>query len=55
MKIIVTAGELITKGAWEKFCAKYCMDNYAIADGRMTESIAFELTEESARDLGLLI
>lgn len=54
MKLIVTPRELIERGLWEAYCKMTGLDEWAVSEGRMDSGDEVTLTEDQARELGLL-
>lgn len=54
MEVVVTVQELLDKGIWKGFCNLKDFDPYTLSEGLLLKSDEFRLTEEEARELGLL-
>jgi len=54
MKIIITAGEAIEKGYWEKVCKWRGWNVWSFNEGLMDRKETIELTEWEANELGIL-
>lgn len=54
MKIVITAGEALNRGMWEKICDLKGFNVWAINEGLLDESYEIILTEEDAKKLGIL-
>jgi len=54
MKILITAGELQERDKWLEFCNMKGVNVYALKEGLMTDDEEFTLTEEEAKELGLI-
>lgn len=54
MKIVITAKEALEKGIWEDLCKLkgYCV--YCIKEGKMPSDEEIALTEQEAKELGLI-
>lgn len=50
----ITARELIEKGLWVEACELIGVNEYAVNEGMMESDEKLTLTEEQARQLGLL-
>ena len=54
MKIIITAGEAIDMGIWEKLCDMKGISIYTINEGVMGGNEEIVLTKEQAIELGII-
>jgi len=55
MKILINPREVIKRGKWMQFCDMKGINPHAIAEGQMEDTEIFELTEEQAEQLCLVI
>ena len=54
MKLTYTANEIMVCGDWLKFCEIKGINEYAMNEGLMSGNEEFELTEDEAREIGLI-
>jgi hypothetical protein len=54
MKILITASEAIESGVWEKICRQKGWNEWAVNEGLMDSDEEISLTEEEAKELGLI-
>ena len=54
MKITITAGELGDKGLWKDFADRYGYCGWALNEGRIKADDELQITNEDAREWGLL-
>jgi len=54
MKIIITAGEISNKGLWEEACELLDINVWALNEGTIDSDEELVLSEDQARQLGLL-
>lgn len=54
MKITITVNELMNRGLWLQACRLLGIDEYAVNEGRLHMETTLELTEEQAKELGLI-
>lgn len=54
MQIKITAGELMNRGIWIRFCELTGTNDWALAEGLADSDTEFNLTEEHAYELGIL-
>ena len=54
MKLIITAEEALNKGIWDKLCDLKGINVWAINEGMMDSTDEIALTEEEARELGII-
>ena len=54
MKLIITPEEARAKGVWDKLCDIKGMNVWAIIEGLIDSNAEIVLTEDEARNLGLL-
>jgi hypothetical protein len=55
MKVLINPRELIKRGKWMQFCDMMGLNPHVIAEGQMNDTVIFELTEEQAEQLCLVI
>jgi len=54
MKITVTLGELMDRGAWLEACELLGLNGWALKEGLASDNDEVTLTTDQARQLGLL-
>lgn len=54
MTIIVTANELMDKGAWDNFCEARGLNVWAVNEGLMDSNEQFTLTTEEVKQYGFI-
>ncbi|RDJ35155.1 MAG: hypothetical protein DWQ19_09995 [Crenarchaeota archaeon] len=54
MKITITARELFDRGLWMDYCNLTGTNDWAIAEGLMSDDEELSLTHKQAKKLGLL-
>ena len=54
MEIIVSFGEIFDRGIWLEFCEVAGVNEWAINEGLATKDDTKVLTEEQAKELGLI-
>ncbi len=54
MNIIITAGEALEGGYWEKLCGFRGWNVWAVNEGLMDRAERIELTEWEANELGIM-
>jgi hypothetical protein len=53
MKYVLTAGELLDRGVWIRFCELRGINEWAMNEGLMSSDEEFTFTEEEAVKLGI--
>lgn len=53
MIIRISAGEILDRADWDKFCALKGINEWALNEGRMDSEDMFDLTLDEARQIGL--
>ena len=54
MYCVITAREAFDKGIWEDLCRIKGINEWAVNEGLMNDSEEIRLTEEEARELGIV-
>ena len=54
MKIILTAGEAINKGIWDKICELKGYNPWCVNEGLMDSDDEIKLTSKEAKKIGLI-
>jgi hypothetical protein len=54
MLIQITAKEAMDKGVWDEICSLKHINEYAVNEGLMDSDETITLTEEEAKELGLI-
>lgn len=54
MRIILTASEILDRGAWDTFCEDRGISVWAMNEGQMDSDEEFSFTEAEARKYGFL-
>ena len=54
VKVAITARELMDRYLWDRACDLLGISPWAVSEGQMDSSDTVELTQEQARELGIL-
>jgi hypothetical protein len=54
MRLLLTVRELMDTGRWQQYCEVTGCNSYAVAEGLANDSDDIVLTEDEARDIGLV-